>query len=193
MLTLLQRTGTAVGTLTSDLRSRSGGDVSDRERLIAGVEWLKAAQDAAVGGGVAAGYHLLRGWQVPYPETTGYIIESMLDCSVRLDDPTLKDRALRMGEWLLTVQREDGSIPAMDLSTPLVFDTGQVLFGFCRLTADTGEARWREAAVRAGEWLVADQEADGSWVRHAYGNIPHTYYSRVAWGLAQLGELSTLR
>ncbi len=63
------------------LRERMAADV---EHLRAAMAWLCRAQDAAAAasgidrGGVSAGYYLASGWLPPYPETTGYIIETFL-------------------------------------------------------------------------------------------------------------------
>src|SRR5690349_19251128 len=54
--------------------------------LDAAIEWIKRAQDSSATGGVAWGYRARRpvrtnlpmGWVGPYPETTGYIIPTML-------------------------------------------------------------------------------------------------------------------
>ncbi|MCP5002594.1 MAG: hypothetical protein GY941_01390, partial [Planctomycetes bacterium] len=46
-----------------------------------GILWLGRAQDhsASADGGVARHYSLVTGWAPSYPETTGYIIPTMLD------------------------------------------------------------------------------------------------------------------
>jgi hypothetical protein len=47
--------------------------------------WLCEAQDrsASADGGVARSYDLLRGWETSYPETTGYIVPTLLDYARR--------------------------------------------------------------------------------------------------------------
>jgi hypothetical protein len=73
-----------------------------------------------------------------------------------------------------------------------VFNTAQAVDGWCALGAVPGPTPtqphdWLEVARRSGDWLLAEQEPDGSWVRNAFNNIPHSYYARVASPLAQLG------
>ena len=48
------------------------------------------------------------------------------------------------------------------------------------------ESGWLTLARQSGDWLCAQQEPDGSWVRNAFNSIPHTYYARVAAPLARL-------
>ena len=55
---------------------------------------------------------------------------------------------------------------------------------------ETNRPEIREAAVAAGDWLIKMQQADGSWsgLGRLSGCMAHTYYSMVAWALAELSE-----
>jgi rhamnogalacturonyl hydrolase YesR len=154
------------------------------------VQWLCTAHDATSDGGVSEGYHLFHGWLPSYPETTGYIIETFFDYYHLTGDQSLRERAIRMADWLLSVQHPDGAIPDSQHRRKLVFDTGQVLFGLVRAYRETGSDEYRDAATRAGAWLVSVQNPDGAWRRHALGEAPHTYYSRVAWSLLELHSVT---
>jgi uncharacterized protein YyaL (SSP411 family) len=154
------------------------------------MKWLCLAQDSTDDGGVSEGFHLYHGWLPSYPETTGYIIETFLSYSKLKGLSEYKDRALRMTRWLLSIKNDDGSIPDSYFKQKLVFDTGQVLFGLTAIYLTTGEETFREAAKRAGDWILSVQEDDGSWARYGLNGIPHSYYSRVAWGLLKLHEIT---
>jgi len=170
-------------------------ETSNQEHLHAAMTWLCAAQDATGSGGVSAYYDLGRGGWVPaYPETTGYIIPTFFDYAAYTRDDRYRERALRMADWLLTVQHTDGSFPIGPLwphwrREPVVFDTGQVLQGLVRAFQETARPSYLAAARRAGDWLVAVQEADGSFRRFEYRGLVHTYTARVAWALLQLHEI----
>ena len=169
------------------------------EHLREAMAWLCRAQDAGRVGGVAAGYSLIRGWEPPYPETTGYIIPTFLDYARLTGDPDIRDRAVRMGEWLLGIQMADGSFQAgyyygaAAQAPPSVFNTGQILLGLCRLFRETRDRRWLAAAARSGEWLVRMQDADGAWYQGLSFHGPtapvRTYYVRVAWALMELAAI----
>lgn len=173
-------------------RARVGSDV---EHLEAAVAWLERAQDATGTGGVAARFDLASGWDAPYPETTGYIIGSLLHEAQRTGRSSLLDRSVRMGEWLLTTQHPEGYVPGGLLRAergggrPEVFNTGQVLFGWLALHETTGDARFADAARRAADWLRAGQDDDGAWRRHSLHGVAHTYYSRVTWAMARAGAV----
>ncbi len=56
------------------------------------------------------------------------------------------------------------------------------------LHAETNRPEILEAAaLAAADWLIEMQQADGSWCGPvAYQNTAHTYYSMVAWAMAEL-------
>ena len=159
--------------------------------LDAAMQWLCRAQDACPGGGVSIDYSLVRGWRPGYPETTGYIIPTFVQYATASKRPEYLDRAIRMADWELSIQGQDGSFEGGPVGSNLgsfVFDTGQILFGLIEAHRATGEAKYLQSAIKAGDWLVINQDPEGMWRRYTYHNIPHAYYTRVAWGLAELGN-----
>ena len=159
--------------------------------LEAAMAWLCRAQDAYAPGGVSLDYSLIRGWSAGYPETTGYIIPTFIRYAAVSGNGEYIERALRMADWELSIQEPDGSFKGGPWGGGLgsfVFDTGQIVFGLIEAHRVSGQDKYLQGAVRAGEWLVRVQDPEGMWRRHAYHNIPHVYYSRVAWGLAELGK-----
>jgi hypothetical protein len=100
-----------------------------------------------------------------------------------------------MADWLLGLQLDSGAFPIGPLwpeweRLPLVFDTGQIIFGLVRSFEETGETKYLQAARRAGDWLAEIQDPDGSWQRFTSLGIVHTYNVRVAWALARLYQAS---
>jgi uncharacterized protein YyaL (SSP411 family) len=167
---------------------------SSREHLDATMAWLCRAQDQAGGRGVSAGYSLVTGWLPPYPETTGYIIPTFLDYAKLTGSNDFAARAKRMADWEIEVQLPSGAVQAGIYTSskrePAVFNTGQVILGWCRIYRDTGDARYLNAASRAAEWLLQVQSSDGSW--NLKGPMTetevHAYDVRVAWSLLELHQ-----
>jgi uncharacterized protein YyaL (SSP411 family) len=94
-----------------------------------------------------------------------------------------------MAQWELTVQLPEGGFPGHFVDQhhpPVVFNTGQVIFGLLAAHEATGDERFLAAAHRAGAWLVRVQDADGAWRRCDYRGHIHTYNTRTAWALAEL-------
>lgn len=161
---------------------------SDAERIAAAADWLLAAQHESGGGGYAHSFHLLHGWQPPYPETTGYILPTLWEAHRRTGRKAYRESVAAAARWLLSVQRADGGFPDLH-GNPQVFDTGQILIGFNALAQHAPEYADLDALRRAAQWLRSVQEPDGSFVRHAYNGIPHAYYSRVGTALAVAGRV----
>ncbi len=164
------------------------------ERIRAALDWLCASQDAVAGGGSSAYYVPIVGWFPPYPETTGYIIPTLLRAAAVYDYPEYAVRALRMADWLLALQLPEGAFPG-GLYRPRrpgrasVFNTAQILLGLCVMHVYSRESRFHEAAERAATWLVREQDPDGRWRKHAYEpEFSPSYYAHVCWPLAVYGK-----
>jgi hypothetical protein len=168
-----------------------------RVHLRAAIDWLVRAQDVRAdqpdAGGVAAGWSFEDGWLPSYPETTGYIIETFIAAAHHLDRPELVDRARRMIDWELALQTADGAFPGHfgePGSHPVIFNQGQILHGLIAGHTQLGRADCLEAALRAGRWLVAQQDADGCYRRFEHNGVPHVYNTRALWALASLGVIT---
>jgi hypothetical protein len=156
------------------------------------LRWIFDAQRSD--GGIAAYYSLLTGYSESYPEVTGYIVPTLYDFAHSTKDDHAIAAAERATRWLLSLQIPTGAFPgglhrgaAAHEIRPSVFNTGQILQGLIRAHAETDRPEILQAAVAAGDWLIKVQQADGSWSgAAAYQNAAHTYYSMVAWALAEL-------
>ena len=170
--------------------------VDARRGLQAAAEWLMRAQDAGGDGGVSAYYDAAKKrWAGSYPETTGYIIPTFFRHAELSGNAEFRERAVRMAAWESDIQLPDGGVRAgtMDATqvVPTIFNTGQVLFGWLAAWQQTGDARFRDSAVRSADWLVAAQDPDGVWRRFASPFATHTvntYNTRVAFALAKAGQ-----
>jgi hypothetical protein len=169
----------------------------NREHLTGAIDWLCRAQDVRDGGrdagGVSAGWSFEDGWLPSYPETTGYIIETFDDAARRLGRPELTQRAQRMIDWELSIQRPDGAFPGHfgePGSRPVIFNTGQIMHGMNVGYERLGRAECLEAAVRAGHWLAAQQDETGVFVRFEHNRIPHVYNTRGTWALVKTAILA---
>ncbi len=165
-----------------------GDGASLQAHLQSTMEWLCRAQDVTGCGGISAGYGLTRGWKPAFPETTGYIIPTFLQYASLTGGDGYPERAVQMGEWEVAIQLPSGAVRGgVGINDhPLVFDTGQVILGWCALYGQTGQQRFLDAAVRAADWLLSIQDGDGKWSRYAFQGIPHTYHTRVAWSLLEV-------
>ena len=187
------RSASHPGLVLHDVVGRKHPLDADQRHLEEAIGWLCRAQDASGCGGVSAGYFIADGgWLPPYPETTGYIIPTLIEYAEKSGQERLVDRALRMGDWEIEIQLDSGAVRGgIGINQhPDVFNTGQVIQGWTALWRTTRAARFLTAATRAGRWLVDVQDADGKWNAHSYMGQPHTYHARVAWPLFELHTLT---
>jgi hypothetical protein len=166
------------------------------------IRWIFRAQRSD--GGIAAYYSLLTGYSDSYPEVTGYIIPTLYDFNSSTPDAPSRHCAERATQWLLSLQMPSGAFPgglhspekspgtnASQKPAPSVFNTGQILQGLVRACLETKNEEILQHAIAAGNWLAAIQQTNGCWTGPAaYQGNAHTYYSMVAWALAQLAAES---
>ncbi|MBI3273476.1 MAG: hypothetical protein HYZ53_31115 [Planctomycetes bacterium] len=171
-----------------------------REARGAALRWLFRLQDATGTGGVASGVNLLhyaergdvrRAVGGAYPETTGYILPTILACAARGEADDGRERARRMADWLLTVQLPDGGFPGSQVGAapqpPVVFNTCQIVLGLWSAFRAFGDEAYRAAAVRACKWVASVQEPDGSFA--SYASMPrNAHHARAAWPLLLVGR-----
>lgn len=162
----------------------------------AAINWILIAQNANNDGGVAALYSLYEGWHSSYSETTGYIIPTMFNYYKKTREEHIKRSAIRMADWELTKQMPSGAFPGGAIGNkefPILFNTGQVIFGMVRAFKETKEDKYLKAAVKATDWLVKIQNKNGCWNKFDYLGKIHTYNTRTAWSLLKLHEITKKR
>lgn len=170
--------------------------LSNHEAKELALRWLLVAQSNSSneGSGFDRAFTLtdLR-WELPYPETTGYIIPTLLNCIVNHSNIALNQAAHDAGEWLAFTQFENGAICSKQWTgsnvLPSVFNTGMGLHGFLALLAKDGNQKFAECAIKAGNWIVSTMDTEGSWTEYSYNGLPHSYYTMVSWSLVLLSQL----
>src|SRR5206468_355229 len=107
----------SMNAITTKLRrlANSAADPAENVSLpMRALQWIRTNEMSTGGIRVQSGH------ANAYPEVTGYLIPTLLQCGER-------ELVLRLTRWLLAIQREDGSFPDPDAGRSYIFDTGQVL------------------------------------------------------------------
>ena len=162
-----------------------------KQHVSLALDWLKHSQDKVGSGGI--GSYQLYGWTRGYPEVTGYTIPTFWDAGQVFADVDLGRRARWMSDWELSVQKPGGGWEGGvvgDGEPPIVFNTGQVVRGLVRTYEETRDETYLEAAKRAGDWIVRNQDEDGSWATANYRQMKRVYDSYVAAPLVRLARIT---
>ena len=103
-----------------------------------------------------------------YPEVTGYYIPTLLKFGDR-------KRAAAFGDYLLSIQNEDGSWNAPSGKAPYTFDTAQILKGLAALIENNldKDDKYKNALIKGCDWILTMQRENGSIATPDYS----------AWGL----------
>lgn len=145
------------------------------------VNWLLRAQSANHDGGMGS-YHLVNKWTASYPETTGYIIPTLLQYASEKNDSNIAESAIRAADWLVEIQRPPGGWQGGRVNEnrpPIVFNTAQVIRGMIAVYRITKSPKHIDSAIKAGNWLCSVQDKEGTWTRHALMKRARVYDSYV--------------
>ncbi|MEZ4963570.1 MAG: hypothetical protein R2830_27350 [Saprospiraceae bacterium] len=166
------------------------------EPVGASLEWIVQSIVANEGQGSSAYYHLWKGWSESYPETTGYLIETLFDASNISQLYPLQAIAFSCANWLCSLQMPNGAFPGGvgGKLPPIVFDTGMILFGLQRAYEESRDQKYLAALHLATNWLVSQQDDDGVWPNHAFVHdyIP-SYYTMVIWAILKANKQLKIR
>ena len=161
-----------------------------QKRTEAGLKWLRRSIDVTNTPGSSAFYSRVfkpfSGWELAYPETTGYIINTFWDYAERHPQLELDRYAVRASNWICGLQLDNGALPGGFVNSKVssVFNTGQMILGLTATFERTQDSKYLNTVDRAVSWLISILELDGSWKQGAYvkGWVP-TYYTRVVWAV----------
>lgn len=180
--------------MKKDIFSKEHAFSTEKKRaaLDKAIAWLITAQDANTDGGMGS-YHLFNKWSSSYPETTGYIIPTLIHYGQQENQPKPIDSAIRASDFLLAIQKVSGGWQGgrMNENRPeIVFNTGQVIRGMISAFQLTGEQKYLDAAIKAGHWLSDIVHPEGFWQTNALMERARVYDTFVDVPLLQLYEIT---
>lgn len=176
--------------IKADRGGRLGIDAGPAEVIEPLADWLLDAQrlSSSHDGGYARHFSIVSGWGPSYPETTGYIIPTLLDVAAHRNDEKYAHSARTALDWCRKIQFPDGGFQGGIINAqplvPVTFNTGQILIGLAAGVRHFND--YHDATRRAAHWLADSLDNDGCWRRYptpfaARGD--KTYETHVAWGL----------
>jgi hypothetical protein len=156
--------------------------------LHAAANWLLVNQSFGQDKGFST-FYIVEGHTGSYPETSGYIIDTLFFYADRFNKPELRPQLLACADWLISIQKESGGWQSgyvHENKPQVVFNTGQVIRGLMHAYRITLEKKYLESCVKAADWLCSIQENDGSWKKQAFMGVPRVYDSYVSAPLLQV-------
>lgn len=175
----------------------SGQHPDQKQRKLAtarSVNWLLGAQKAMTDDGIGS-FHLVNGWSSSYPETTGYIIPTLLQYASEKNDTNIEEAAIKAADWLVEIQRPPGGWQGgrvIENKPPIVFNTAQIIRGLIAVYHLTRNQKYLDSAIKAGDWLCSIQDDEGTWTRHALMKKARVYDSYVDYPLLMLHKETRL-
>jgi len=151
------------------------------------LSWLKRSFDVNKNKGSSAYRHILGYWSTPYPETTGYLLPTLLLSSDYLKDASLSDLAFDQLDCFESLLSESGAIEYN--GKYYFFDNSQILLGLCEMYQSQPSKQVRFLAERIAAWMTDLIDADGSLTSNTFtpGYTP-SYFSRSAWALLKAAQ-----
>jgi hypothetical protein len=166
------------------------------DHLDKAVKWIINSVKFSPDEGSSQSYRIFLGWNKSFPETTGYIIPTLFDYInySPKEEYILRDLAVTMGKWLVSVQLDNGSCMQglyyghKQDQKPIVFNTGQNLLGYLRLFQETHDDEFYDAAIRSANFLLDCQNDTGAYIKYCYNDLTASYNVRSAWAVLMLGK-----
>lgn len=135
------------------------------------------------------------GWAEAYPETTGYILETLQQYQEQMGGKPICELIIQQANWLTTIAQTNGSYlsgryqPYLS-KQPSIFNSGQILFGLMTGYKMNKDQKYLTQIQKTVSWLLDAREKDGSWTQWGWRNSSSpAYYSRVIWPILLSSQL----
>ncbi len=164
-----------------------GGIQKITASILANLRWVIKSFEVCDYRGSSASRKITGQWAAAYPETTGYLIPTLVSAAEAFPQLGLIDIATKQLSYYVDLQNPDGSFPSQAKgSPPYVFDTAQILLGLISLASIVTPSDQALLLIRKTKnWLQNQLSHEGNFQDHNFvsGYNP-SYYSRIAWPLA---------
>lgn len=160
--------------------------------LYMAVEWLLRSQFNMIDYGFGS-YRIGKGWTSSYPETTGYIIPTLMNYAKIKNEHEIMNCCVNAANWLVEIQKPSGGWQGETLHEKrpeVVFNTGQIIRGLISVYEHNHDEKFLNSAIKAADWLCDIQEENGSWVKNAFMNVARVYDSYVDFPLLLLYKIT---
>jgi Prenyltransferase and squalene oxidase repeat len=178
--------------LSKEWKKKTFSKSEKENALHSAANWLLHNQHFNSDAGFST-YYIAEGHTSSYPETSGYIIDSLFNYSKKFSKPEILLPLYNCADWLVSIQKPSGGWQGgyvNENKKEIVFNTGQVMRGLLKAYHESKNEKYLTSCVNAGNWLCRIQENDGSWRKSALMNTERVYESYVSAVLLELWKVS---
>ena len=161
------------------------------ESLELNLQWILNSINATSGNGSAAYRWMWGKWGDTYPETTGYLIPTLLNANHHTDVFDIEASAKELIGFLISIQNENGSFPLSVGSNKVnVFDTAQILLGLSNAYERYKDDDILNSIQKCHIWLSDQFNRNGKIPdNNLVEDYNPTYYLRIIWPLMFSGSI----
>ena len=171
--------------MTGDIISQLGGRHTLEKALTDNLKWIIKSFAHNKNLGSSGWSNILGQFSRPYPETTGYLIPTLIASSQYLADISYLSIAKNQINFFSSITNKNGSYyQSIGNKKPIVFDTSQILLGLCKLYEHEPDPNVADQITINLKWLLSVINKEGRFTNNNFTeqNCP-AYYSRVFWAM----------
>ncbi|HET6243538.1 MAG: hypothetical protein H0V01_03950 [Bacteroidetes bacterium] len=175
----------------NSLSDKTVSSQEKEEAVVKAVNWLLESQENMKDAGFGS-YHLVKEYSSSYPETSGYIIPSLMEYALLQKNEQIIKKVLLTADWLISIQKKSGGWQGMrieDNRPETVFNTAQVIRGLITAYEYTKKDAYLSSIVKSCDWLCSVQSEKGYWEKFAFMNVPRVYDSYVDFPLLMASKI----
>lgn len=163
-----------------------GGKEKITASLKANLNWIYKSFKANDHLGSSGSRNIFGKWSDPYPETTGYLLPTLLNAAPYFSEENLISLSKLQLKFFESIKTVDGAYSQnMEDSEPVVFDVAQILLGLIAMVPFMEKSKDILLEIRiTREWLRDILDDQGNFIAYNYvKEFQPAYYSRIAWPL----------
>jgi len=174
-------------TKPQEIIEQLGGKEYLQRAIVDSTKWIEESFEINQNRGSSGSRSLFGKWSDTYPETTGYLLSTIINSKVLTREQRM---TIASSQYFYFKERQnnDGSFFRSDHDTePVVFDTAQILLGLMSLLPMVATSKeLYEMCQNAYAWLVKQLDDQGYFKNYNYvEDYNPSYYARVAWPILQ--------
>jgi len=180
--------------LIGDIISQLGGQSHLEESLSKNLAWITKSFAYNNNLGSCSYKNELGFNSTTYPETTGYLLITLLKAYEHSQNERFLELANNQIKFFSSIQNTDGSFFQKENNRqPIIFDTAQILLGFCRLYQHTPTDVILDIVTKSLNWLNSNLNTEGIFLNYNYKKSYNpSYYTRVFWPMLEASNVLEL-